>query len=85
MVEFAYVSFGGLKDDFLKEMPWGGFGIFVDAWSLCAFCSMDFTSESSFLESVNKVRGANFKSSGEAHVASTFYQRYPAFLKGHST
>ena len=37
MGEFVYMSFEDLKDEFLKEMPWGGFGIFVDAWYLCAF------------------------------------------------
>ena len=61
MGEFAYTSFGYLKDDVLKEIPWGGFGIFVDAWSPCAFCKMDYTSESSFLERRNKVRGVIFK------------------------
>ena len=85
MGEFAYTSFGDLKDDVLKEMPWGGFGIFVDAWYLCAFFNMEYTSESSFLEKAKKVRGVNFKSSGEARVAITFDQRCPAFLVGHST
>ena len=37
MGEFVYTPFGDLKDKFLKEMPWGGFGIFVDVWYLCAF------------------------------------------------
>ena len=85
MGEFSYAYFGYLKDDLLKEMRWGGFGLFVDAWSLCAFSNMKYTSESSFLERGNKVIGHNFKSSGEARVASTFDQRYPAFLVGHCT
>ena len=46
---------------------------------------MDYTSESSVLERVKKVRGVVFKSSGEACVASTFYYRYPSFIVGHST
>ena len=33
--EFAYTSFGDLKDAVLKEMPRGCFGVFVDAWSIC--------------------------------------------------
>ena len=45
MGEFAYASFGDLKDDVLKEIPQGGFGLFVDAWYLCAFCNMEYTSE----------------------------------------
>ena len=49
MGEFIYKYFGDLKDEFLKEMPWGGFRIFVDAWYLCAFCNIDYTSESYFL------------------------------------
>ena len=47
--EFSYTSFGDLKDDVLKEIPRGSFGIFVDAWSICAFSNMDYTPESSFL------------------------------------
>ena len=84
MVEFAYAYFGDLKDDVLKEIPQGGFGIFVNAWSLCAFFNMDYTSEFSFLERGKKVRGVHFKSSGEASVASTFDHKYPTFLVGHS-
>ena len=85
MGEFSYASFGYLKDGVLKEMPRGGFVLFMDAWYLCALCSMYYTSESSFLERGKKVRGMNFKSSGESRVARNFYQRYPAFLVGHST
>ena len=77
MGEFSYTYFGDLKDDFLKEMPQGGFGIFVGAWYLCAFFNMDYTSESSFLERKNKSRGANFKSSGESYVARNFEQAIP--------
>ena len=66
-------------------MPRIGFGIFVDAWYLCEFCNMEYTSESYFLERGNKVRGVIFKSSGEAHEASMFEQKYPDFLMGHST
>ena len=72
MGEFVYTSFGDLKDDVLKEILWGGFGILVYAWSLCALCNMDYTSESSFLEKGKKVRGSNFKSSGEARVARPY-------------
>ena len=68
MGEFAYKYFGNLRNDVLKDMPQGGFGIFIDAWSLCAFFNMDHTSESSFLERGKKVRGVYFKSSGEARV-----------------
>ena len=50
MGEFSYASFGDVKDDVLKEMPRGGFGLFVDAWSLCEFCNMDYTSEYYFLK-----------------------------------
>ena len=49
------------------------------------FVNIDYTYESSLLEKLKKVRGANLKSSGEACVASTFYQRYPAFIVGYST
>ena len=56
MGEFSYAYFGDLKDYILKEMPWGGFGLFVDAWSPCAFFNMDYTYESSFLERGKKVR-----------------------------
>ena len=49
MEEFAYASLGYLKDDALKEISWGGFWIFVDAWSPCEFCNVDYNSESSFL------------------------------------
>ena len=63
MGEFPHTYFGDLKDDVLKEIPRGVFGIFVDAYYLCAFCNM----------------------SEEYRVASTFDQRYPAFLVGHST
>ena len=82
---FAYASFGDLTDEVLKEIPRGGFGIFVNAWYLCEFCNMDYTSDSLFLERGNKVRGLGFKSSVEAHVKSTFDQRYPLFLGGHSS
>ena len=64
MGDFAYTYFGYLKDYVLKKMPWGGFGIFLDACSLCAFYNMDYTSEYSFLERVKKFRGLGFKSSG---------------------
>ena len=80
-----YAYFGYLKDGVLKEIPQGGFDIFVDAWSLCEFCNTDYTYENSFLERVNKVRGGNFKSSVEAGVVSNFDQRYPAFIMVHST
>ena len=46
---------------------------------------MDYTSESYLLEMGKKFRGANFKSSREAYVGSTFDQRYHAFLVRHST
>ena len=46
---FAYASLGNLKDDVLKEMPRGSFGLFVNACSLCTFCNKDYTSESSLL------------------------------------
>ena len=36
--EYAYTYFGDLKDDVLKEMPWGGFEIFMDECSPCEFC-----------------------------------------------
>ena len=49
MGDFAYPSFGDLKGDVLKEIPRRGFGLFVDDWYLCAFCNMDYTSNSSFL------------------------------------
>ena len=74
MGEFVYTSFGDIKDEFLKEMPWGGFRIFVDAWYLCAFCNIDYTSKSYFLEMGKKVVGVGFKSSGELHLEITFYQ-----------
>ena len=57
----------------------------MDDWSLCSFFNMDYNSEYSLLERVKKARGANFKSSVEARVARTFYQRHPVFLMGHST
>ena len=44
MGEFAYISFGNLKDGILKGIPQGGFELFVDALSLCSFCNMDYTS-----------------------------------------
>ena len=72
MGEFAYAYFWYFKDDVLKEIPQGDFGIFVDAWSLFVFCKMEYISESSFLESGKKVRKTNFKSSGEDGVSSTF-------------
>ena len=40
MGEFDYASLWSLKDDFIKEIPWGGFGVFVDTWSLCDFFNM---------------------------------------------
>ena len=63
--EFACAYFGYFKDDVLKEMPRGYFGLFVDAWSLCAFCKMDYSSQYSFLVREKRVRGRNFKTSGE--------------------
>ena len=72
MGQFVYTSFVDFKGDVQKELPLGGLGIFVDAWSLCEIFNMDYISESSLLERVNKIRGANFKSSGEARVESTF-------------
>ena len=57
----------------------------MNAWSLCAFYNMDYTSESSLLERGGNIRGGNLKSSREAHVASIFDQWYPDFLVGHST
>ena len=74
MGEFTYASFDDLKDEVLKEIPWGGLGVFLDAWYLCSICNMDYTSETSFLERVKKFQGANFKSCKEACVASTFDQ-----------
>ena len=68
MGEFDFVYFGGLKYFVLKEIPWGGLGIFVDVWYLCVFFNMDYTSDSYFLKRVNKVIGVVFKSSGEAYV-----------------
>ena len=85
MGDFAYTYFGYLKGDVLKEMPWGGFGIFVDAWYLCAFFNMEYTSESSSLERGKKIRGAKLKSSGEDHVGNNFDQHCPAFLVVHPT
>ena len=85
MGDFAYAYFGFLKDDVLKEMPQGVFGIFMDDCSLCAFFNMDYTSESYLLERGKKDRGANFNSSEESRVASNFYQQYPAFVVGQST
>ena len=57
MGEFSHACFGGLKDDFLKEITWGGLGIFVDSWCLCAFYNTEYTSDYSFLERGKKVRG----------------------------
>ena len=85
MEEFAYAYFGDLKDDVLKEMTQGGLGIFMDAWYLCAFFNVNYTSESSFLERRGNVKGANFKSSGEARMASNFDRRYPDFPVGNFT
>ena len=51
----------------------------MNAWSLCTFCNMDYTSELPFLEMGKKVKGSNFKSE------ITFDQRYPYFIMGHST
>ena len=85
MGEFAYASFGDLKDGVLKEMPWGSFGLFVDDWSLYEICNMNYSSESSFLEKGNKVIEMGINSSGGACVASTFDHRYSDFLVGHST
>ena len=73
--DFAYRSFEDLKDDVLKEIHGGEFGIFVNAWSLCEFCYIDYTSKSSFLETRKKVRGVGFMSAVEACMASTFEQR----------
>ena len=44
MGKFAYAYLGYLKDGVLKELTWVGFGLFVDAWSLCAFFNMGYTS-----------------------------------------
>ena len=85
MGEFDYAYFGDLKDDVLKEISEGGLGLFVDAWYLCAFFNMDYTSESSFLERGKKARGSKFNSLGESHTERTFDQQYPAFLVGQST
>ena len=74
-----------LKDEVLKEIPRGGFGIFVDAWYMCDFCNMDQTSKSYFIEIGNKVRGVSYNTSGEAQVANTYNQCYPVFLVGHSS
>ena len=41
MGEFDYTYLGDLKYDVLREMPQGGFGIFVDAWSPCEFCKYE--------------------------------------------
>ena len=62
MGEFNYAYFGDLKDDVLKEITHGSFGLFVDACYLCEFCNMDYISESSFLDRGKEVRGENFKS-----------------------
>ena len=35
MEEFSYTYFGDLKDDVLKGISQGGFGILVYAWYLC--------------------------------------------------
>ena len=40
MGELFYYSFEDLNYEELKEIPRGG-GVFVDAWSLCAFFNMD--------------------------------------------
>ena len=65
MEELAYASFGDFKYDVLKEIPQGGLGIFLYAWSLCAFFNMEYTSESSFLEKGKKVIGANSSHQGK--------------------
>ena len=44
MGDFAYAYFVDLKDGFLNEMPQGSFGLFVDAWSICVFFNMGYTS-----------------------------------------
>ena len=85
MGEFAYASFGHLKDDVLKEISRVVFGHFVDVWSLCTFFKYEYISESSFLERGKKVRGGNFKLSGETRMVSTFDQRCPDILVKQST
>ena len=72
MGDFPYAYFCDLKDDVLKEIPWGGFGLFVDAWYQCEFCNMEYTAESYFLERGRNVIGENFKSSGKDRVEITF-------------
>ena len=66
-------------------MPQGVFGVFMDAWYLCEFCNVDYTSDSSLLERLTKVIGVRFNSSGEARVAIIFYHSYQAFLVVRST
>ena len=61
MGEFAYAYFGDFKDDVMKEMPWGDFGVFVDDWYICEFFNMDYTFKLSFLEWGKKVKGVGFK------------------------
>ena len=63
----------------------GGVGLFMNAWSLCVFYNMDYTSESSLIKRGMRFRGENFKLSGEVRVAITFYQHQHAFLVGHSS
>ena len=66
-------------------MPQEGFGIFMDACSLCEFFNMEYTADSSFLERGKNIIGVCFKSSVEYHVAVIFDQHYLAFLVGNST
>ena len=80
MGEFVYASLGDFKDEVLKDIPQEGFGIFVDAWSLCVFFNVDYTSDYLFLFRVKKFRGLVFKTPGEARVDSTFDQRYPDLI-----
>ena len=82
MGEFAYASFRYLKDNVLKEMPRGGFGLFVNAWSLCEFCNMEYTYESSFLERGNKVRGVGIKSSWESPRDKHILSAVPCLSRG---
>ena len=74
MMNFSYTFWVCLKDGVQKEMPWGGFGVFVDACSLCAFYNIYYIYGSTFTERWKKPRGVGFKSSGEARVASPFNQ-----------
>ena len=57
MGDFTFISWGDLKNEVLEEIPWGGFGLFVDAWYLCTSCNMDYNYYPSFLYKIKKFIG----------------------------